>query len=95
MNRRSLILWLLVLLVGCGPFKVASPGQENNCERAAQIAATGAPHTSLDLGSVRPPLPNGLDEPRGIILPPQTLIGPVAADAANVGVPDPDRRKES
>lgn len=94
---RPIGLLVLALLVGCGTGRVreTSAEQGKNCERVAEIAAIGVPPETLNLGPARPPLPDGLDEPRGVILEPLMLRGTVVADpsAPNVGVPDPFLRK--
>jgi len=85
--------WLVVAMAtGCGQLSVSTPGQDNNCRRIAEIAETGAPASELDLGPVRPPLPDGIDEPRGVVLDPQPPRA-LPPDGPTVGVPDPTHRK--
>ena len=93
MSTRWNRLLVLALLAGCGPFQVTTPGARNNCQRAAEISATGVSPSSLNLGSVPPPLPEGLDEPKGVIIEPRPLPSTIARDAPTVAFPDPERKK--
>ena len=83
----------LPMLAGCGSFQVTTQGAKNNCQRAAEISATGVSPSSLNLGSVPPPLPEGLEQPKGLIIEPQPLPSTIARDAPTVGFPDPDQKK--
>lgn len=93
MITRLYRLVVVAILAGCGPFQVTTPGAQNNCKRAAEISATGVSPSSLDLGSVPPPLPERLDEPKGLIIEPRPLPRTIAKDAPTVGFPDPDQKK--
>ena len=94
MIRRLAWLLIIVVVAGCGPqVHVETEGQESNCRRIAEIAEAGRPPGDLDLGSVRPPLPDGLNGMRGVILEPQPLPRESRPpDAPTVGMPRPDRR---
>lgn len=87
------LLLSLATLAGCGPFQVTTPGARNNCQRAAEISAAGVSPGSLNLGSVPPPLPEGLEEPKGLVIEPRPLPSTIARDAPTVGFPDPDQKK--
>jgi len=73
---------------------VTTSAEEAYCREASEVAAGAVPVAALDLGSVRPPLPAGIEAPRGLVLEPQPLPrDPVAPEAPRLTVPDMDRRK--
>lgn len=93
MTTRPVTLLLLAVAVGCGGLRVVTDTDKSNCRRVTEITATGVPPDELDLGTVRPPLPDGLDKPRAVIIPPQPLPRSIPLGVATIDFPDPNQRK--
>ena len=86
-------LLLLPVVAACASVTVTDPAADRYCTEVSAVAARAAPLATLDLGSVPPAVPSGIESPRGLVLEPKLPSGSFAPDAQRITVPDTTQRK--